>query len=147
LCDIWAFGVVFYEILTGQTPFSGADSAAVMYKITMQNPPPVQTLAPECPASIAAIATRLLNKNREERYQTMEDVVFELKEARRDLVDQEVPSLVERIPKLMEAENFDSAQLVVRRLLGLDPSNTQAVSARSARPLASASETKSIDHC
>jgi serine/threonine protein kinase len=126
LCDIWAFGVVFYEILTGQNPFAGADSATVIYKITMQNPPPVQTLAPECPVAIAAMATRLLNKNREERYQTMEDVVFELKEARRDLVDQEVPSLVERIPKLMEAEDFDSAQVVVRRLLGLDPSNTQA---------------------
>jgi len=55
LCDIWAYGVVFYELITGHHPFATNDTAALMYRITLEEPIPVDTQAPECPEDIAQI--------------------------------------------------------------------------------------------
>ena len=46
LCDIWAYGVVYYEVLTGKYPFEAKDNASLMYKITRVDPPRIRTIAP-----------------------------------------------------------------------------------------------------
>src|ERR1041385_3293163 len=47
LCDIWAYGVVYYEILTGKYPFEAKDNASLMYKVTRLDPVRIRVLAPE----------------------------------------------------------------------------------------------------
>src|SRR5947208_1041824 len=77
LCDIWSFGVVFYELLTGVHPFRADDPAGVMYRVTMEEPPPVDSLVPECPPGLAANLHRLLSKDRQSRTQSLEDFLLD----------------------------------------------------------------------
>ena len=83
--DIFSLGVVIYEVITGQLPFSGATMSDVIASILKSEPKPfseiVKNVPPELDRSIAAA----LNKNREERYQTMKGFLSDLKQIRQRL--------------------------------------------------------------
>ena len=76
--DIYAFGILIYELLAKRPPFLGTTERNLLEKHVKEPPPPirkfVKTLAPELEAFIA----RLLSKRREDRPQSMTDVIFEL---------------------------------------------------------------------
>ncbi len=76
--DIFSAGSVFYEFLTRDKPFKGKTLHAVLYQIISEQPDPVLTLNPELPARLAAVVHRMLDKNADVRYQSMEDVAREL---------------------------------------------------------------------
>ncbi len=67
--DVYALGIVCYEMLTGQTPFSG-DTATVLYKQAHEPPPPLSQFSPHVPPTMAAAVTRALAKNPDERFQS-----------------------------------------------------------------------------
>ena len=77
--DIFSFGVVLFEMLTGTLPFRGEHEAALMYSIVNDEPQPVQKLRPEAPAEIERIIRRALEKDPEDRYQHIDDMVSELR--------------------------------------------------------------------
>jgi len=66
-CDIHAAGVVLFELLTGQAPFSGT-AAEVMHKVCYQTPPAVSAANPKIPAAFDAVVAKALEKNPEDRY-------------------------------------------------------------------------------
>jgi len=66
-CDIHAAGVVLFELLTGQAPFSGT-AAEVMHKVCYQAPPAVSAANPKIPAAFDAVVARALEKKPENRY-------------------------------------------------------------------------------
>ncbi|MDQ1315505.1 MAG: eukaryotic-like serine/threonine-protein kinase [Pseudomonadota bacterium] len=68
--DIFALGVVLYEMLTGVTPFNGDNLSAIMYKILHEEPVPPSTINPRIPAKFDRIVSRALSKRPEDRYQT-----------------------------------------------------------------------------
>jgi formylglycine-generating enzyme required for sulfatase activity/dienelactone hydrolase/predicted Ser/Thr protein kinase len=67
--DIFSFGVVLYQILTGQRPFAGGSSAAMISSILRDQPRPMRSLRPDVPADVEAMVDRALAKDPAARYQ------------------------------------------------------------------------------
>ena len=77
--DLWALGVVMYELITGRHPFGGDYEQAVVYGILNEDPQPLTALRTGVPTSIDWIIGKLLAKKKEERYQTATDLLVDLR--------------------------------------------------------------------
>jgi serine/threonine protein kinase/Tol biopolymer transport system component len=77
--DIFAFGAVVYEMLTGQKAFEGKTSASVMSKILQVDPPPMSSLEPMTPPALERVVRKCVAKEPERRWQTAIDLYDELR--------------------------------------------------------------------
>ena len=87
--DIFSFGCILFEAVTGRKAFEGKDAIDSLNKIVREPAPPISQFNPEAPADLQRIVRRCLAKDPDERYQTIKDVAIELKEVRHDLQGQE----------------------------------------------------------
>jgi serine/threonine-protein kinase len=76
--DLFALGVTFYEMLTGQRPFQGESEAEVLATILKDEPTPIRELRPEVDIRLARIVARLMRKFPQDRYESAADVKIEL---------------------------------------------------------------------
>ncbi|MHB8717667.1 MAG: serine/threonine-protein kinase [Candidatus Dormibacteria bacterium] len=76
--DVYALGVMLYELLTGGVPFGGDNALAVMQQALNEPPPPVRSRRRDVPEALAAIVHRAMRKDPEERYPTMAALLTDL---------------------------------------------------------------------
>jgi len=81
--DIWAFGAVLYEMVTGQKAFQGKSYSSLVGAILSADPAPM-AVKPFTPAWLERLVRRCLAKDQEDRWQTMRDVVIELRSPPRE---------------------------------------------------------------
>ena len=82
--DLFSLGTVIYQMATGKLPFTGPTSAVVFHAILQLDPPPAMQLNPALPAKLQEIADKLLEKDRDLRYQSAADLRGDLKRLKRD---------------------------------------------------------------
>src|SRR5271154_902438 len=126
LCDIFAYGVTYYEFLTGQHPFGSSDPRSVMFKITMEDPPSLRSLLPECPDSLEQVLNRALHKDRELRYQSLRDLRLDTEPLIIELKQQRAKQLLAEAQELSAHETQPEALALINEALNLDPGNKEA---------------------
>jgi serine/threonine-protein kinase len=145
--DVFSAGAVYYEFLTQRKPFGGKTLHAVLYQIVSEQPQPVLTLNPELPARLARVIHRMLEKDPERRYATMEQLINDLEiihvALRRSRSRSALPStgagedprmrvreLVQRARSYLEAGRAQNAVSVMDEALALDPAAEDAAEIR-----------------
>ena len=77
--DIFAFGVVVYEMATGKKAFEGKSQASLIVEDTGDDPPPISSLQPMTPPALDRVVKSCLAKDPDERWQSAADLARELK--------------------------------------------------------------------
>ena len=124
--DIWATGVMFYELLAYRRPFKGENAAAMMSNIVLEDHRSILEAAPGTPGDIKGILDRMLAKDVDARYQTMEEVLADLEPVWKRLLQSDIVILLENSRRLYQEGDLLAAKSEIVQILAWDPSNTQA---------------------
>ncbi len=83
--DIFSLGVVFYELLTRHAPFTGDTASDVIVSILEREPPLLASYTSEVPIGLQQIVNQALRKKREERYQTIKEMLGDLQVVKKEI--------------------------------------------------------------
>jgi serine/threonine-protein kinase len=108
--DIFSFGVILYQLLTGRLPFRGTNAVALLHAMQMVDPDPMRDARPEIPATLELVARRALAKKAADRYQTIREMLTDLNAASGKSMRASAP-----------AETADAHTIAVLPLINISP--------------------------
>ena len=107
--DIWALGVILYELITGRAPFQADSVTELAIKINNEPAPAVRTFRPDVPSELEAVIFACLEKERRRRYRN----VAELALALLPFAPKRAKASVERISGIIQAAGLSASALAV----------------------------------
>jgi len=138
--DIFSFGVLFYELLSGRKPFTGDVPTAVMFKIVYDAPPPLEDDQIDHRGGLREIVLKTLAKDPDQRYQdlaevadALENIVSDLRAAERKKMEQfraRLGKMIAESRTLLKGNKFRRARDIVEEAARMDPANTEVARLR-----------------
>ncbi|HTY57533.1 MAG TPA: protein kinase [Bacteroidota bacterium] len=152
--DIFSFGVLFYELLTGQKPFTGDVPTAVMFKIVYDEPAPIDDTQIDHRNGLRDVVAKTLAKDPDNRYQdlaevadALENIVADLRADERKKMEQiraRLGKLISESRTLLRGNKFRKARDLVEQAARMDPANTEIARLRNDITAAEEREAKRV---
>jgi serine/threonine protein kinase len=97
--DVFSLGCVLYETLTASPAVAGTTPGDLLVALLSHTPLSLEKLGPECPAGLADILCRALEKDRDKRYQSADEMLVDLQSVRQDILSGSAPTLAAHFRK------------------------------------------------
>lgn len=124
--DIYATGVVAYELIGGKRPFTGENHGALISAILSRTPEPLAQIALGCPPDLVSIIERAMHKEDLQRYQSMGTMLAELEPVWKREQERGVHQLMEHTQDLLKNENYSEARKQLDQILRIDRESATA---------------------
>ncbi len=106
--DIFSFGIILYEMLTGEKPFKGDSQITIIANIIKDNPEPIENYG-DFPKDIISLMKKLLEKNPDKRFQSMDEVINKLEEIKTNIFSQTKKMPIKKTKKRKIPQFFEVA--------------------------------------
>jgi serine/threonine-protein kinase len=126
--DVFSLGVVLYELLTYNVPFPGEDVPSIFFKILNEPAEPLAKYIPQCPPQLEQAVLRALEKDRDQRYQSAEDMAFDLQRVADSLKRDTVDVYLQQGQHSLQNGDFTIAKECLQKVLEIDSSHEVAKS-------------------
>ncbi len=124
--DIFSGGVMLYELLTYNLPFKGSEAAAVFVKILREEPAPLSSYLNDVPPELQACVSKALAKKTHDRYQTAEELGFDLLQIQKKIKQGMATDFMQRAEAAMHRGDLERVKLHLQEILRLDRHHDQA---------------------
>lgn len=111
--DIFSFGVLLYEMVAGRAPFEGKTASELITEILREDPPTITRYSPNAPDELQRVISKALRKTKEARYQTVDELLIDLKNLKERSGALSIASMISEIAGNRVMANLILAVLVL----------------------------------